>query len=101
RGARGEFLLNIGSAVDRGEDELGAVELLGGELRADRGRVVDGEHGVDLVEAGEQRLEYFQAAVAPAFGVLIIGQDLDVRVLPQHVLAALDALQDRRRGRSV
>ena len=55
-------------------------------------RVVDGEHGVDLGEAGQVALHDVQAALARALAVLVVGQDLDVRVLGQHLLAAVDAV---------
>ena len=62
----------VDGAVDGGDDKLVAVELAGGKLGADAGRIVDREDRVDLVEAGQQRLEDLQAAVARAFGVLVI-----------------------------
>ena len=69
---------------------LAAAELLGGEVAADRLRVVDREHRVDLGEAGQVALHDVEAALARALAVLVVGQDLDVRVLGQHLLAAVD-----------
>ena len=65
---------------------LVAVELLRREVGADRLRIVDREHAVDVREAGQVALHDVQAAFARALGVLVVGQDLDVRVLRETSL---------------
>ena len=54
-------------------------ELLGGEVGADRLRVVDREHRVEVGEGGQQADHDLEAALARALAVLVVGQDLDVR----------------------
>ena len=81
--------LDVGRAVDGGDDDAAAVELLGREVGADRLRIVDGEDGVDLGEAGQMALRDGETAFARALARPGRGQDLDARVLAKTFLQPL------------
>ena len=80
---------------------VGEVELLGGEVGADRLRVVDREDRVDVVVGGQQADHDLQAAFAGAFAVLVVGHDLDAGRLGERLLAAVDAVDHRGHRRAV
>src|SRR4051794_15949966 len=73
-----EFRLDVRRSIDARDDELAPVQLLGGEVDADRGRIVDGEDRVRFGEARQKALRHGESAVPRAFRVLIVRQDLDV-----------------------
>ena len=73
-----------GAPSTRSDEELAPVQLLGGKVDADRGRIVDGEDRIHLGEARQQALRHGDTAVARALRILIVRQDLDVRVLFEH-----------------
>ena len=55
--------------------------------------------GIDLIVRGQERGGDVEAAFARADAVLVVGQDLDVRMSGHHLLAAVDAVDhagDRR-----
>ena len=82
-------------AVDRRDDHVGAVELLGREVRSQRLRIVDREDGVDLGEPGQQALHDRQPGIALALAVLVARQQLHVGRLGERRLAAVDAIHHR------
>src|SRR4051794_36688893 len=96
-----KFRLDIRRSVDARDDELAPVQLLGREVDADRGRIVDGEDRVYFGETRQQALRHGESAVPRAFRILIVRQDLDVRVLFEHRFAALDPIDDRGDLRSI
>src|SRR5437868_6436080 len=65
-----ERLLYHRRTIDRGDEELGALRLLCRELGADRGRVVDREHRVDLRLRSEQVGHHLLPALDAAFRIL-------------------------------
>src|SRR6266702_907985 len=80
--------LDIGCAIDRGDDDAAALLLARREVGADGLRVVDGKDGVDLGKAGQIALRHGQATLARPLGVLVAGQDLEAGILGEHILAA-------------
>ncbi|CAM2151708.1 hypothetical protein PT2222_260113 [Paraburkholderia tropica] len=92
---------DVGRAVHRGDHDIAAMQLLGGQVAADRLRIVDGEYAVELRKAREVALHRVHAAFARAFAVLIVGENLDARRLREHLLAAVHAVDHRRDLRAV
>src|SRR5207237_3722279 len=76
--------LDVGSAVDRGDDDSGALLLARGEVGADGLRIVDGEDRVDLRVARQIALRDGEAAFARALAVLVARQHLDAGRLGEH-----------------
>src|SRR5687767_7235570 len=72
-----------GGTIDRRDEEITAAKLLGGKVAARRLRVTDREHRIDLLKSGEMALHDVHAAIPRALAILIVGQDLDLRVLGQ------------------
>src|SRR5207245_10429992 len=58
--------LNVGGAIDRGDDDTGALLLTRSKIGANCLWVIDGEDGCDLGEAGQIALRDRQAAFTRA-----------------------------------
>src|SRR5690606_15199008 len=90
----------LGGGVDPDDHQVGEARLLGGERGAQRRGVVDPEDPLHVRVRGEhvggdgQRL-------GPAVVAVLLGDDGDLRVVLQRLLAAGDAVLHRRDGRAV
>src|SRR5262249_44714731 len=78
----------VGRAIDRGDDDSGTLLLARRQISADRLRIVDGEDGVDLGEAGQIALRDCQAPLTRSLAVLVARENLDAGILGEDVLAA-------------
>src|SRR4051812_8858269 len=96
-----ERLLDIRGTVDRRNEEIFTVHLPSGQISTGRLRVTDREYRVDLRKPGEIALHDVHAPLAGALAVLIVRQDLDLRILGQGLPAAAHPVDHRRGLRAV